>query len=473
MTLDMTDLNTYTMKLIKQYLPFIIMFIYCQAALTQCAEDRHTTNLMDGWMSCNTSMNPHADLGDSHWIHYDLGYVYDIYSLKLWNISHPSFIKSGIRDAVFSSSMDGMNWTTIDTFTIPKAYYSGKYPGQLSVDLKGTTARHLIITALSNHGGACVGFSEIRMHTQEYTQNELVLDIKACENGGQYTNIYPGVAQGGQFSGPGITDNGDGSFNFDPDIVGPGTYTVQYTNGAATLEDNISVLPCGHFDCPDCDNCGRYNQVIIDSPDIPSGEYINDQVTAAGQIQANRDVDFRGAYEVNLNSGFEVDQFSQFIAQIRGCYNNGMINSSFESDWSSWYYNNRDDQLYTVNFSINNTDPYEGQKCAEIEVVDYNPSSWRVELGQSNVPLEGFKKYRAIVRAKSVDAESFYLRIQQTGAPYTLFITQQITHTPYWEDHIVEFSIDENITGTSYVEVWVGSSVGTHLFDNIKIFEVE
>ena len=461
------------MKCFKIYLLFVSLFIYNQSVLGQCAEDRHTTNLMDGWMSCEGSMNPHSALGDSHWIHYDLGYVYTIHALKMWNISHPSFIKSGIREAVFSASMDGINWTTIDTFTIPKGYYSGKYPGQLSVDLKGTTTRHLIITALSNHGGACVGFSEIRMHTQEFTKSELVLDIKACENGGLYTNIFPGVEQGGQFSGPGISDNGDGSFNFNPDLVGPGTYTVLYEIGNTTLEDKVTVLPCGHFDCPDCDNCASYDQATIDSPDIPSGQYINQQVIAAGQIRPNRDVDFRGAYEVNMNSGFEVDQFSQFIAQIRSCYSNGMINSSFENDWSSWYYNNQNDGMYTVNFSINNTDPYEGQNCAEIEVVDYNPSAWNVELGQRDIPLEGFRTYRAIVRAKSLDAESFYLRIQQSGAPYTTFITQIIAHTPYWEDHIVEFDIDQSITGTSYVEVWVGSSPGTHLFDNIKIFEVE
>ncbi len=450
------------------------LVVSVHVALSQCAEDRHTTNLTDGWMSCNTTLNPQAAMGDSHWIHYDLGFVYNIYAIKVWNLSHPSFIKSGIREAVFSTSMDGTNWTTVDTFTIPKAHYSGKYPGQLSVDLKGVSARHLNITALSNHGGACVGFSEIRIHTQAFSQNDLVLDFKACENGGEYRNIYPGVVGGGIFSGPGVTDNGDGSFNFDADVVGPGSYSVQYKNGPSILKDNVLVLPCGHTDCPDCDNCGGYAQALVDSPNIPDGTYINEQVTAAGQVLTNRDVDFRGAIEVELGQGFEVKQSSNFIAQIRECYVNGTTNSSFESDFSSWYFENRDSDDYEVNFSINNNDSYEGQKSAQIEVVDFNPSTWRVELGQLQIPLEASKRYRAIIRAKSVDAESFHVRIQQSGDPYILVVPSELmAHRPYWEDHILEFDVDENITGTSYLELWVGSSVGTHLFDNIKIIEIE
>lgn len=462
------------MKFTKIYLLLISMLMTCQFVFSQCEEDRHTTNLTDGWMSCNTSLNPQAEMGDSHWIHYDLGFVYNLYAIKIWNLSHPSFIKSGIREAVFSTSMDGVNWTTVDTFTIPKAYYSGKYPGQMSVDLKGVSARHLNITALSNHGGACVGFSEIRIHTEEFNQSSLVLDIQACENGGVYKNIYPGVVGGGVFSGPGITDNGDGSFDFDVDAIGPGTYSVQYENGGSILKDDVLVLPCGHVDCPDCDNCGSYDQLVIDSPNIPNGTYINEQVTAAGQILSNRDVDFRGAIAVELEAGFEVNQSSNFLAQIRQCYVNGITNCSFESDGASWNFDNRDDGTYEVNFSFNDTDSYEGQKSAQVEVVDFNPSPWRVRVGQVNIPLEANKKYRAIIRAKSVDAESFFVRVGQSGTPYALYVSNELmAHRPYWEDHIVEFELDSDVTGTSYLEFWVGSSVGTHLFDSIKIIEIE
>lgn len=461
------------MKSVKFHFTLMLIFGLFQTALSQCIEDRHSTNLIDGWMSCTSSANPHSILGESHWIHYDLGFTYNIHAIKIWNLSHPSFVKSGIKDVIISSSLNGNNWIMIDTFSIPKGYYSGTYEGQLSIDLKGISARHLILTALSNHGASCVGFSEIKIHTQQFVNNELEFAVKLCENAGTYQNIFPGILPGGSFSGPGIKDNGDGSFDFDPDVTGPGRFTINYSNGSTVLEDEFTVLPCGHGECPDCENCATNDLLVINNSDIPSGTYIDKQILSAGQVLSNRDVDFRGAEQVELASGFEVINSSHFEAQIRECYANGVVNSSFENDWSSWYYNNNESANYTVNFSISEDDSFEGQKCAQAEVVDYNPSAWNVEIGQRNVIVEPNKSYRAIVRAKSQDAESFYIRIQQSVSPYTLFATEQRAHKPYWNEHIIDFTTDASTSGEIYIEVWIGSSAGTHLFDNIKVIEIE
>eukprot|EP00903_Cladosiphon_okamuranus_P000764 g762.t1 len=72
-----------------------------------------------------------------------------------------------------------------------------------------------------------------------------------CIDAGTLTNQGGGLPAGGTYSGPGVTDNGDGTYDFNPAIAGLGIHTITYTSaqgcsGMAT--DDIEVLAaCG---CP-------------------------------------------------------------------------------------------------------------------------------------------------------------------------------------------------------------------------------
>ena len=51
-----------------------------------------------------------------------------------------------------------------------------------------------------------------------------------------------GSPLGGQYSGPNVTDNGDGAtFTFNAQAAGPGMHTVTYTYGALTANASITV----------------------------------------------------------------------------------------------------------------------------------------------------------------------------------------------------------------------------------------
>ncbi len=59
-------------------------------------------------------------------------------------------------------------------------------------------------------------------------------------------NMLTGASPGsGTYSGPGVTDNGDGNtFSFDPTAAGgPGTYTINYTLGGAMASSTLTVVP--------------------------------------------------------------------------------------------------------------------------------------------------------------------------------------------------------------------------------------
>lgn len=43
------------------------------------------------------------------------------------------------------------------------------------------------------------------------------------------TNLSGGTPAGGTYSGPGVIDNGDGTYDFNPAMAGAGTHTITYT----------------------------------------------------------------------------------------------------------------------------------------------------------------------------------------------------------------------------------------------------
>jgi len=173
--------NLMKMK-IKRLLTIICCFLGSVSMLTgQAYPDRHSTGLNDGWLSCTPSSNPNPARGTSHWIMYNLGDTYALTSSTVWNFNTPERINSynneswsiqpplagkledGLRDVLIDLSTDGVTWKEHGRFTIPKAPGSSFYQGVAGPDFNGKTARYVLITATSNHGGSCYGLGEFRI----------------------------------------------------------------------------------------------------------------------------------------------------------------------------------------------------------------------------------------------------------------------------------------------------------------------
>lgn len=135
-------------------------------SFTQSHADRHSSVTADAWLSCATSANPNSSRGTSHWIRYDLGRNYSIANIDIWNFNHPDSLGMGIRDAHIDISTDGVTWTSMGQFTVPRATGSTLYPGAKSVHSLGfQPARYILITPVNNHGGgSCFGMAEIQFH---------------------------------------------------------------------------------------------------------------------------------------------------------------------------------------------------------------------------------------------------------------------------------------------------------------------
>lgn len=153
-------------KLLPFYLLFALTGLLIQEGEAQYDPDRHNTSYNAGWISCETRESPNTARGSSFWIMYDLGQIYKLGKVHLWNTNVPGFEGIGIKDYLIDYSVDGNVWQTWGQETATIVTPSGYYTGNEGPDLNGLEARFLLITAVSNHGGDCVGFSEIRIQTE-------------------------------------------------------------------------------------------------------------------------------------------------------------------------------------------------------------------------------------------------------------------------------------------------------------------
>jgi hypothetical protein len=93
---------------------FILIVACCmvqQLGIAQCYPNRHSTNFFDGWVSCETAVNPNPARGKGHFIMYDYGKRYALGQMKIWNSNDPSHLDWGMQEVVIDYSVDGETWT--------------------------------------------------------------------------------------------------------------------------------------------------------------------------------------------------------------------------------------------------------------------------------------------------------------------------------------------------------------------------
>ena len=166
----------------------IVFFFVGTNLMAQCFLDRHNTSWLDQWISCNTSMNPNAARGESHWILYDLNYPYELFQMHIWNINAPEYLADGMQELVIDISNDGINWTEVGTFDVPMADGTPIYEGMDLYDFEGVNAQYVLITGLSNHGGSCFGLSEIRIDVADFIVDN---DIEPLDSDCLTAKVFP------------------------------------------------------------------------------------------------------------------------------------------------------------------------------------------------------------------------------------------------------------------------------------------
>jgi hypothetical protein len=72
---------------------------------------------------------------------------------------------------------------------------------------------------------------------------EFMAPADLCLNAGVQTGLGGGTPEGGVYSGPGVTDDGNGmTYSFDPAAAGVGVHTITYSLQGATATDDVEVF---------------------------------------------------------------------------------------------------------------------------------------------------------------------------------------------------------------------------------------
>ncbi len=441
-----------------------------QIMVGQAEIDRHTTNAHDGWISCAASNNPNSAHGSSHWIRYDFGQSYNLYDLTVWNINHPGHLNDGMKRVIIETSQNGSSWNLVDTIMVPRAPGSGFYPGFNGPDLGGIGARYLLLTAIDNHGGGCYGLSEIRVYTTDQVSTKLDIVMTPCENDGILTGINGGINQGGTYTGAGVIDNGDDTFDFDAGLVGPGNYVINYQYSGGTESVNVEVLPCGQGTCPRCPECGGYNQATINSTNIPTDTYHGDELTSMGQvIGSSRQVHFKGN-SIELQPGFQVASSDYFIASINQCDVDLLTNSDFENGTNGWTYSQYAAATGTYATASGG---FQGGDALRLEVTNADDATWKIQFAQNGLSLEAGKTYQLSFAAKADGGGDLELSAYLDVDPYTGYGRINPSVTSFWKMYNFTFTADTSVDSNVRITFQFGDSRETvYWIDKVRLTEI-
>jgi hypothetical protein len=246
------------------------LFVVSMTAQELPYPDRHSTNLNDHWLSCQSSANPNTARGNSHWIMYDLGDTYALNGSNIWNFNTPERINSynnepwsfsplpgkledGMRDIFIDLSVNGTVWKEFGRLNIPKASGSSFYEGTTGPDFGGKIARYVLITAVSNHGGTCYGIGEVKINATAVTTavNDPLAGVSVSINPNPFTDKANLHLEG--------FPTGEASLTF-VDVMGK-----SYYQSVINLIEDKTIIP-------------------LSAQDMPSGLYFA-QITQQGGIK--------------------------------------------------------------------------------------------------------------------------------------------------------------------------------------------
>lgn len=213
-----------TLLKILKFILFPFLFSNYTLAQQDCYENSHNILVNDAWLSCNTSTSPNLVRGNSHWIMYDLGYIYNLTSTHFWNYNVSGQQGNGIRNCIIDYSIDGSTWVHATTFEIAQATTNDSYTGVNGPNLGGINARYVLLTADNTWGGSCAGLSEVRFDLgQQCSINTQIVGLPTTVSNNSPITLS-GIPTGGTFSGNGVIFNA-----FNPSIAGAGIHVIEYS----------------------------------------------------------------------------------------------------------------------------------------------------------------------------------------------------------------------------------------------------
>ncbi len=251
---------------------------FAKCDLTDQIDNRADNN----WLSCGTTTNPNNARPVSHWIKYNFGQKFIMYTSHIWNYNENGNTDQGFETVAIDYSLDGAAWTELGVYNWNLADGSSDYSGFAGPDFGGIDARYVLITCLDDPAIIpCRGFGK------------LLINAEYCPNLGQ------------------PCDDGNPSTIYD--VINSDCICEGVTN---LFNDCIS----------DTLNLGD-TLIVMDTFSA------RDLITSSNTIGGNQLVMFVSGKEVDLEGGFDTNIGSNFEAFIELCNNSSSDQEEEENDF--------------------------------------------------------------------------------------------------------------------------------------------
>ena len=121
---------------------------------------------------------------------YDFGDYYLLNESHFWNYNQADETANGIATIAIDYSVDGETWTWWGDLSLDEAPGTDYYYGEEGPDFDGLNVRYLLLSVVSNHGGPCYGFSEMKVEVDPG-----VLDVEEPALASFSFGLHPNPAQ--------------------------------------------------------------------------------------------------------------------------------------------------------------------------------------------------------------------------------------------------------------------------------------
>ncbi|WP_425421172.1 GEVED domain-containing protein [Phaeodactylibacter xiamenensis] len=245
----------------------------------------------------------------------------EVFALPTVTLNDPADVCIDGSDMNFTATPMGGTFST----TAPSGFTPNNAAGTAVLDVSAAGAGTYDVTYTFTDGNGCEASQTVSVEVFALPTVTFSPIADLCLEDGRQT-LGGGMPTGGEYSGTGVTDNGNGeTFDFDPAIAGAGTITVTYTytDGNGCTNSNTATITVYGVDYGDLQDppyattaaSNGAGHCVADVPQIYIGSVVDTETD--GQPTANADGD--GADEDGFNPGsttFELGETATFTVDV-------------------------------------------------------------------------------------------------------------------------------------------------------------
>jgi len=196
------------------------------------------------------------------------------------------------------------------------------------------------------------------------------------------------------------------------------------------------------------------------------------QIEAQNTIHNTADVTLKAAECIQLTNDFELELGAKLHAYITDCSlegDNMIINGDFETgNADPWEIELH--QTASATLSIDNTNPYDGNACAKVEVTNTTDTGWHLQFEQFGMSVNAGQTYLLEFAARCNVSRTIQIGASRHNSPWNIYDSENITVIPAWQTFSMSFIPNETNIDFLRISAYLSNNdPATYWFDNFVL----